>query len=136
MPVSEARKFVNRMVEHFINDSPSIYYNPDTNQRRREANQKACGKYRLKRLTREQLLSRLESQVIKFLRYGSLLPQGNLPRHFNHLDSSLNVICEEICFVKKQLEELLSTKLRQVGVFPNKGLRTEQLEAELLQFWK
>jgi hypothetical protein len=73
---------------------------------------------------------------MKFLRYGGLLPQGNLPRRFDHLDSSLDVICEEICFVEKQLEELLSTKLRQVGVFPNKGLRTEQLEAELLQFWK
>jgi hypothetical protein len=135
-PVSGARKFVDRMVEHFTNVSPSIHYNPDTNQCRREANRKACKKYRLKRLTREQLLSRLESGVMKFLCYGGLLPQGNLPRRFDHLHSSLDVICEEIGFVERQLEELLSTKLRQVGVFPNKGLRTEQLEAELLHFWK
>lgn len=72
-------------------------------------------------LSRQQLLSCLESQVVKFLRYGGLL---------------LDVISKEIDFVEAQLEELLSTKLQQVGISPNKGLRTDQLEAELLQFWK
>jgi hypothetical protein len=87
-------------------------------------------------LSRQQLLSCLESQVVKFLRYGGLLPQGNLPRRFDHLESSLDVISKEIDFVEGQLEELLSTKLHQVGISPNKGLRTDQLEAELIRFWK
>jgi hypothetical protein len=139
-PVYTARKFVDRMVKHFANDSRSIPYRPDLSQRWREANRRALRRHRLTLKEREHLsrqqLSRLESQVMKFLRYGGFLRQGNLPRRFDHLESPLDVISKEIDFVVGQLEELLSAKLRQVGISPSKGLRTDQLEAELLQFWK